>query len=180
MIEHLIELTKYLLPAIVVLVATVMIVNNFLIKETERKRLAIFEKNSDTAMRLRLQAYERLAILVERMHPRSLVGRFYYKEATAQDLQIEMVNAIRSEFEHNLSQQLYVSHEVWQTIRSVMEQEIMMINRVGASCELGTPASEFVKRLTDFVLTSESAMPTDIALEIINKEAKATLFPPTT
>ncbi|HNF71663.1 MAG TPA: hypothetical protein PLP34_04570, partial [Chitinophagaceae bacterium] len=57
---ELLEILKYILPAIVVLIATSLIVHKFLIKETERKQLAIFEKNSQYTLQMRLQAYERL------------------------------------------------------------------------------------------------------------------------
>jgi len=175
---ELLEILKYILPAIVVLIATSLIVHKFLIKETERKQLAIFEKNSQYTLQMRLQAYERLVIFVERMHPNSMISRFYTRESTAQDLQLAMIQSIRAEYEHNLSQQLYVSHEVWQTITTVKEQEITMLNRVGSSLPMGAPASEFVKAVTEWVVTDDSVLPTTIALETLNKEAKRVLFSP--
>lgn len=176
MLIQILEILKYILPAIVVLIATVIIVNKFLINETERKRLAIFAENADSSMKLRLQAYERLTIFVERMNAKSLISRYYQSNVSAQDVQLAMVQSVRAEFEHNLSQQIYVSHELWQTIRAVMEQEITMLNRIGASCEMGANASEFVKKLSEYIANTESTIPTDIALETINKEAKYILF----
>jgi hypothetical protein len=176
MLQEILEILKYILPAIVVLIATVLIVNKFLIKEVERKRLAIFQQQSQQALQLRLAAYERLAIFVERMHPHSMISRYYIKDTSAQDVQLSMVHGIRAEFEHNLSQQIYVSHEVWQTIVAVKEQEITMLNSVGAGLPMGAPASEFVKAITEFVLTDDAQLPTAIALEAINREAKYALF----
>jgi Na+/H+-translocating membrane pyrophosphatase len=176
MLVQILEILKYILPSIVVLIAATLIVNKFLVKEIERKQLSIFAQNSDTAMKLRLQAYERLTIFVERMNAKSLISRYYVQQATAQDVQIAMVQGIRSEYEHNLSQQLYVSHEVWQTISTVMEQEITMINRIGASCEMGASATEFIKKISEYIVNTESTIPTDIALETLNKEAKRILF----
>jgi len=176
MLQEILEILKYILPSVVVLAATALIVQKFLINEVERKRLAIFEKNAADAMKLRLQAYERLTIFVERMNTRSLISRFYVQQATAQDVQLAMVQGIRAEFEHNVSQQLYVSHELWMTIRTVMEQEVTMLNRIGASCEMGAPASEFVKKLSEYISNTESTIPTDIALETLNREAKSILF----
>ena len=176
MLETLLEIFKYTIPGVVVLVAVVLIVNKFLIKETEMKRMAIFNEQSDTALRLRLQAYERLTLCVERMHPRSLISRLYQQEFSVQDLQLHMVQTIRAELEYNMSQQLYVSHELWMTIRTVMEQEVTMLNRIGASCEMGAPASEFVKKLSEYISNTESTIPTDIALETLNREAKSILF----
>jgi Na+/H+-translocating membrane pyrophosphatase len=176
MLVQILEILKYILPSVVVLIATTMIVNKFLVKEIERKQLSIFAQNSDSAMKLRLQAYERLTIFVERMNAKSLISRYYVQQATAQDVQIAMVQGIRAEYEHNLSQQLYVSHEVWQTITTVMEQEITMINRIGASCEMGASATEFIKKISEYIVNTESTIPTDIALETLNKEAKRILF----
>ncbi|MEN9340149.1 MAG: hypothetical protein RIQ62_1461 [Bacteroidota bacterium] len=178
MVSEILEILKYVLPAVVVLIASSVIVHKFLIRETEKKRLAIFSDSSKITLQMRLQAYERLVIFVERMHPNSMIQRFYTKEATAQDLQLAMIQSIRAEFEHNLSQQLYVSHEVWQTIITVKEQEITMINRVGSSLPMGAPAVELVRALTEFVVTDEQVLPTSIALETINREAKQVLFTP--
>jgi sorbitol-specific phosphotransferase system component IIC len=175
-LQQILEILKYILPAIIVLIATVVIVNNFLIKETERKRLSIFQQTSDKSMQLRLQAYERLTIFIERMHPMNMIGRLYQKEATAQDLQLAMVQSIRAEFEHNVSQQIYVSHQLWQTINSVKEQEITMLNRIGSTIALGAPASDFVKAISEGVIQQQEDMPTSIALEYLNKEAKILLF----
>ena len=179
MLETLLDILKYTIPGVVVLVAVVLIVNKFLVKETDMKRMSIFAQQSDTALRLRLQAYERLILCVERMHPRSLISRLYQQDLTAQDLQLQMIQTIRAELEYNMSQQLYVSYEVWQTIRAVAEQEITMINRVGASCAMGDTASTLVRKITEHILTAdETTMPTDIALEALNREAKFALFPP--
>ena len=175
-LEEILEILKYILPAVVVLIATSLIVNKFLVKEIERKQLSIFKENANFTLQMRLQAYERLIIFVERMHPNSMISRFYSKDTTAQDLQLAMVQSIRAEFEHNLSQQIYISHEVWQTIQTVKEQEITMLNRVGSSLPLGAPASEFVKALTEFVVTDESVLPTSIAIESIHRKAKKALF----
>lgn len=176
MLVEILEIAKYILPAIVVLIATYLIVNKFLVKEIERKQLAIFQENSSTSLKLRLQAYERLSIFVERMHPNSMISRYYVPGSTAQDLQLSMVQGIRAEFEHNLSQQIYVSHELWQTLKTVVEQEITMINRVGASIAMGEPATLLMSKMTEYIVTTESVMPTAIALETINREAKQMLF----
>lgn len=174
--EQILDILKYTIPAVVVLVATYLIVQKFLVTEIQRKQLAIFQQNSSASLQMRMQAYERLAIFVERMHPNSMISRFYTKDSSAQDLQLAMVQSIRAEFEHNLSQQLYVSSEVWKTIQTVKEQEITMINQIGSSIPMGAPAAELVKSISDFVLTADQEMPTSIALEMLNKESKFLLF----
>lgn len=175
-VQQILEILKYILPALIVLWATFLIVNKFLIREIERKQLAIFRENSKGMIQMRLQAYERLTIFVERMHPNSMISRYYVTGATAQDIQLSMVQGIRAEFEHNISQQLYVSPQTWQTVKTVMEQEITMLNRIGASFQMGDSGQLFVQRLSEYVLTTEETLPTSIALDQLNKEAKILLF----
>jgi hypothetical protein len=175
-IQQILEILKYILPSIVVLIASAYIVNKFLIKEIERKQMAIFQQNSEKSMQMRLQAYERLTIFIERIRPMNMISKLYSKEATAQDLQLAMVQTIRAEFEHNISQQLYVSHQVWQTINAVKEQEITMLNRVGSSLPMGAPAADLIKAISERVIQQEEDAPTAIALEALNKEAKILLF----
>jgi hypothetical protein len=175
-LETIIEILKYTIPAIVVLIASSIIVNKFLTSETEKKHLALFGKKADEILRLRLQAYERLIHFVERIHPNALISRHYVKGATAQDVQLSMIKNIREEYEHNLSQQIYVSHEVWQTVKSAKEQEISMINQIGTQMKMGASAQEFVTRLSEFALDEHTEVPTDIAIHILNGEAKKMLL----
>lgn len=175
MLKEILEILKYILPAIVVLVATYLIVNKFLVGEIQKKQLALFGQHAQITVQMRLQAYERLTIFIERMHPTNLISRHYVRELSAQDVQLNMVRAIRDEYEHNLSQQIYVSREVWQTVKAVMEQEITMINRVGSQFAMGSPSADFVKALSEYVVNTESTMPTAIALETIGAEAKKLL-----
>ena len=100
-VQTILEILKYTIPAIVVLIAAAIIVNKFLVNETQRKRLSIFKENMDTTLRLRLQAYERLALYMERIHPRVLIPRLYETGMTVRDLQSAIVVTVNGEFEHN-------------------------------------------------------------------------------
>lgn len=174
-VQTILEILKYILPAIIVLIATSLIVKRFLINETERKRLAIFSEGQETTLRLRLQAYERLALYMERIHPRVLVPRVYSSDMTVRDLQTVLVSAISAEYEHNLSQQIYVSSQVWKTVQSVKEQELAMINQVAGLLNPDSPAKELHQKIVDFVVSNENDLPVEVALEIINSEAKLVL-----
>lgn len=174
-VEILLEIAKYVIPSIVVIIGTSVIVKRFLISETERKRLAIFQEGMSKTMMLRLQAYERLSIFVERIHPRSLISRLYQAGLTNAQLQLLMIQHVQAEYEHNLSQQIYVSTEVWRTISSVKEQEMAMINTIGSQLNPDAPAKELTMRIMDNLVTVESITPVEIALEMINNEAKLIL-----
>lgn len=170
------EILKYTIPAIIVLIASYLIVQKFLVSELKRKQLALLHENQDITTRLRLQAYERLVLYIERIHPRQLVPRVYEPSMNVAVLQQMLITTIKTEFEHNLSQQIYVSKQVWDTVKGVMEQEMNMVNQIAAQLSPEAPAKELHVRIIDFVLTSQIAMPTEVALEIINNEAKHMLF----
>ncbi len=175
-VQTLLEILKYTIPAIVVLLASVLIVNKFVVNETQRKRLSIFKDNMDTTLRLRLQAYERLALYMERIHPRVLVPRLYETGMTVRDLQTAITITVNSEFEHNLSQQIYVSPQVWKTVQGVKEQELAMVNQIAGQLNPENSAKELHQRMIDFIISNENSIPVEVALEVINNEAKLVLM----
>lgn len=171
----LLELLKYTVPAVVVLIACSLIVRRFLLTDLKEKQIAMLRENQGTTVRLRLQAYERLALFVERIHPRQLAPRVYASGMTVADLQATLIFNIRTEFEHNLSQQIYVSKAIWDTVRGVKEQELNMINGIASQLQFDADAKELHKRIVDYVLSIDGELPIDVALHMINDEAKSVL-----
>ncbi|MBC7552568.1 MAG: hypothetical protein H7257_01175 [Taibaiella sp.] len=168
----LLDILKYTIPAFIVLISTSLIVNRFLISQTQRKQLSLFQESQDITLRLRLQAYERMVILVERIGPRQILTRVYDSSMTVLDLRQVLTFSILAEFEHNLSQQIYVSKNVWETVKNVKEQEISMVNQVAQKMDQDAPAKELYSKILDYVLQTESQNPTDVALTIINDEVR--------
>ena len=173
--QTLLEILKYTLPAVVVLLACTLIVRRFLLTELKEKQIAMLRENQGPTVRLRLQAYERLALFLERIHPRQLAPRVYQTGMTVAELQATIIFNIRTEFEHNLSQQIYVSKPIWDTVRGVKEQEMNMVNSIAAQLDPNADAKELHKRTVDYILTLEGDLPIDIALQMINDEAKTVL-----
>ena len=166
------EILKYTIPSLVVLISCYLIVKKFLVSEMQRKQLAIFKDSQDVTLRLRLQAYERLVLFIERISPRQLIPRVYDPSMTVRDLQQAMVLSIGAEFEHNVSQQIYVSSNVWETVRNVKEQEQNMINRLAQTLPPDAHARDFHARILEVMEQAEGDLPTDMALQIINNEVR--------
>jgi len=173
--QSLFEILKYTIPAVVVLIACTLIVRRFLLSDIKEKQIAMLRENQGPAVRLRLQAYERLALFVERIHPRQLTPRIYQSGMSVAELQATLIFNIRTEFEHNLSQQIYVSKAVWDTIRGIKEQEMNMINSIASQLSPDDNGKELHKRMVDYVLSLEGDLPIDVALQMINEEAKTVL-----
>ncbi len=168
------EILKYTLPAIIVLLASTLTIRGFLRADFKEKKLALLRDNQETTVRLRLQAYERLVLFLERIHSRQLIPRVYYPGMQVAELQAAMTAMIQAEFEHNLSQQIYVTKQVWNTVRGVKEQELNMINQIAKQLPPEAPAKEMHQRMVDYLLTVEE-LPIEVALQVINEEAKMVL-----
>ena len=117
---------------------------------------------------IRLQAYERMALYLERISPESLVLRCYQPGMDTHLLQGVMTKVIRDEWEHNLSQQVYLSSQAWQLIREAKEQMIGVIN----SAAISIPSDADPARLASTIFASVAGgqLPTAPALEFLKKE----------
>ena len=169
------DLLYFTIPTLISLVIVYLIVSKFNNKETAAKRLELLQSNHDTAFRMRLQAYERLAMLVERTHPRQLIPRVYTSGMTVQELQQALVITINAEFEHNLSQQIYVTAGTWQLIRIFKEQEINMIKHIASTLNPAESASVLHQQIVNYLITTESETPAETAMKAIQAEAKSLL-----
>src|SRR4051812_9209495 len=174
-LSYILELFKYLAPAIIVLIATYLIVQKFLVTDLQRKQVALLHEAQSVTIPLRLQAYERLTLFIERINNRAIVARVYEPGMTVADLRYALVATISGEWEHNLAQQIYVTRQVWETVKGVKEQETALIHQLASQLKQDAPAKELQVRLADYIMTADGDLPTDIALQVISEEAKRVL-----
>ena len=116
---------------------------------------------------IRLQAYERMALFLERISPDSLVLRCYQPGMDLKLLQGVMTKNIRDEWEHNLSQQVYVDANTWATIREAKDE---MINLVNSSAVTLTDTDDPTRLAASIFASAAQQRPTDRALETLHKE----------
>ena len=118
---------------------------------------------------IRLQAYERVALFLERISPNSLVLRCYQPGMDLKLLQGVMTKNIRDEWEHNLSQQVYVSEELWTRVREAKDE---MVNLVNSSAVSLTDTDDPTRLAASIFASSADRMPTDDALSALHDELK--------
>lgn len=118
---------------------------------------------------LRLQAYERIVLLLERISPQNLILRIKKPEMNAIQLQSELIKAIREEFDYNLSQQLYVSPGVWELVKSSKEEMISMINIASGKVSENAGSNELARLIIQASMEKEK-LPVTLALEEVKKE----------
>jgi hypothetical protein len=174
-ITTLLEILKYTLPAATMLGITYLIVQKFLVSELQRKQLALLRESQNVTIPLRLQAYERLTLFTERIQTRQIMPRVYVTGMTVGELRHALVLTINAEWEHNLTQQIYVSRQVWETVRHMKEQELALIHSLASQMDANAPAKELQIRLADYLGDQEGDTPGQIALAIISEEAKRVL-----
>jgi hypothetical protein len=118
---------------------------------------------------LRLQAYERIILFLERISPNNLVMRLNKADLTAVQFHSLLVKTIREEFEYNLSQQLYISAKAWEMVKNAKEETIKLVNMASGKMPESANAGELVKTIFDLALESDK-FHVDIAIDEIKKE----------
>ena len=169
------ELLKILIPAAVVLYGMYLTMQTFLQKQFEQKQLELKQKNSEIVMPIRLQAYERMTLFLERITPNNLLIRLGVSDLQAIDYQRVMLQEIREEFNHNLAQQIYMSHEAWEKTRKAMNDTLALINTSAPEVASDAPAINLSKKIFEKVLT-ENQQPTAEALKFLKEEVQAMFF----
>ena len=137
-------------------------------KTSIRERTGI---NNET-IKLRLQAYERLTLLVERIALQNLISRIPNAGVSAKQMQHALVEAIKTEYEYNISQQVYVSPEAWRAVHNLKEQNIYIVNQLTSTLPFQASAMDLNKQIIDYLMSNPKASLHTIVLEVLNFEAK--------
>lgn len=126
--EMVYDLLKITIPAVLVLYLAYLLVRSFLQKQLDEIAFNARQKNQEVVVPIRLQAYERVILLLERITPANLLSRLGSSDYTAEEFQQILIHEIRNEFNHNLSQQVYMSDSAWTYVATAIEQTISLIN----------------------------------------------------
>lgn len=122
-LETLLEILKYTIPAIIVY----LLIRQFIKMQAYQEELKRKSSIRNDTLSLRLQAYERLMLFCERIRISSLVMRLRDSNMQANDLKNALLIAVQKEFEHNLTQQLYVSAQLWEMVELLKDETIAAI-----------------------------------------------------
>ncbi|GAA4373184.1 hypothetical protein [Hymenobacter koreensis] len=167
-----IDLLKITLPALIVAGTAYYLIKQFMEKERQSRLLELRLEVSKTTLPLRLQALERITLFLERITPNNLMVRLSSAGQTASEYHRLLLTEIRAEYEHNLSQQLYMGPDTWNHVRQSKENILTMINKAYHTLPNQQQArgTELAKRVLETLLTDE-ADPTATALLAVKREA---------
>jgi hypothetical protein len=121
---------------------------------------------------LQLQAYERLILLTDRIALPNLIQRLNQPGLEARDMQSLLTQAIRQEFEHNITQQMYVSAEAWDAVRNYKEQNLLIVNQVASFLPPEATGVDLNKHLLDLLVQNPKASLQNVVSEVLSFEAK--------
>ncbi len=168
--NQLFEISKYILPLIVLLIAIMIILNHFAKREKLKLKFDVIKANNKLTTPVKLQAYERIILFLERIRPDALALRLTKPKMTSKQIQMQMLSSVRNEFNHNLSQQLYLSDETWSAVVYAKEQVTRMINFAGTKVDPKTVSQAFTAVLIEMYNDADTK-PIETAVDIVKKEA---------
>jgi hypothetical protein len=167
--EYFIDIVKITVPALIVFLTAWVLLRNMIKDDQERRRQEIILQGTRTVTPIKLQAYERIVLFLERISLESLLIRVSTPDMTVTRLQSELLTTIRSEFEHNLSQQIYMSPSAWEVVRNARSNTIKLINSEAEKMKGDAHGIELSKQLLAKVMELDKE-PTRVAIDYIKGE----------
>ncbi|HTQ63725.1 MAG TPA: hypothetical protein VMI12_02960 [Puia sp.] len=130
------------------------------------------KKSSVNIAQLQLQAYERLILLADRIALPNLINRINQPGLSAKEMQLLLTQTIKQEFEHNITQQMYVSPQAWDAIRNFKEQNMLVINQVSSFLPEGATGHDLNKSLLELLMQNPKASLQEVVTDALSFEAK--------
>lgn len=168
------ELLKYILPALIVLATTWLVLYKMFKEQRDQRDFEMKKNTRKEITSLRLRGYERLALLLERTTPEHMLRDLDIANLNVRELQILLLQTIRTEFDHNLSQQVYVTDTTWDAIMIVQQELIRFVNTCAANFPADCNALEYAQHMIT-VYTMNGETPTQAAQKYLRAEARQLL-----
>lgn len=169
-----IDILIYTIPALLVFLTAFFTIRFFIKDNQKQRKTELLLESQKIVTPIRLQAYERITLFLERITPDSLIMRTMNPKMTSQQFQAEMLKAIRAEFEHNLSQQIYISAKAWDVVKNAKEQVIKIINTAFLKVKAEDPAIRLSQQIIEKMMDVQKS-PTHLAIEYLKQELKSIL-----
>ena len=171
---HLLEFSFQYVEVLVMLVFASLI--GLLIYEFQGMKTKLEERAgiNNEGMKLKLQALERLTLYAERAGLQSLVTRTQNNGPTPASLHLALIDTLRSEYEYNVTQQVYVSPKIWIAITRLKDQNIYIINQLASLLPADATPLDFTKKIIEYSMTENPAL-NMIVLDALRFEAKKVL-----
>jgi len=165
--------TTTLLTGVIVLLTAGLVYLYISQKKAEKEGNT--DKADSATKTLRLQAYERLTLLVDRIALPNLISRVNQSGVSARDMQLLLTKGIREEYDYNISQQIYVTTDAWNAVKNLKEQNMLVINQLASALPPNATGLDLNKLLLEFLMTDKKGQLHEVVSEVLSYEAKKLL-----
>jgi len=181
--ELLLQLVKYIAPAIVFFGSVYFFTNRWFEIQSQKNKIKAQELKSSTQadnelrkhfFPLQVDAAQRLVLFLERIAPNNMVMRLHNPGLPARAFQQKLLENIRSEFDHNLAQQIFVSTEAWARVVNSKEEIVKIINMAATKLEPTALAGDLSHGIFE-ISAQLQHQPTDLAIEFVKNEIRKEL-----
>ena len=169
--ETFLEILKFILPSLIMFGGVYFVMSKFLDTEQRKQLLVLRQENQKVTTPLRLQAYERLVLYLERISMDKLVLRVNKPGMTAKSLQADLLRTIQQEFDHNLTQQVYTSNTSWDTVKTAKDESLKIVNLAGSQMKPDSKGTDLGQKIFEIMLKLDKS-PSQIAVLILKKDIR--------
>ena len=167
--EEILESLKYAIPSLVSGLIAVYYFREYTKTDVGYQKFKLLKEDKKHTTTLKLQAYERMTMFLERISPSNIVFRIKAQNENKQAYETSLIHTIEKEFEHNITQQIYISDECWNVISSAKNSTIQLI--IEASKDLNVSNSDQLREAVIKKVMNKQA-PSDTALAFVKKEVR--------
>ncbi len=167
--DKILEILTYTLPSIVTGLVALYFFKYHMSNEEKRRIFLLRKDKQNQALPIRLQAYERLALFLERISPEKLLIRIKPSGLGATNYMNKLIQSIEQEYEHNLAQQIYVSDNCWNAVVTSKNALSQLIRTATANTEVDT-AEQLREKILKEIISNDN--PTKVALSLLKNEVK--------
>ncbi len=141
----------------------------------QRKAVVEESNKADSSKVLQLQAYERLILVVSRIALPNVISRVNMPDLGVRDMQMLIIQAMKEEFDYNITQQIYVSTAAWESVKNLKEQNMLAVNQLASSLPPTATGLDLNKLVLDYVMTNKKGNLHEVVAEVLSYEAKKML-----
>lgn len=168
LLAFLYQVATFIIPAIVILTFAHYLFRKEFDKYLDLKFPETTSIGNDELLPLKLQAHERMIVFVERINPSNVLVRLHHQGISVADLQSLVINEINSEYQHNITQQLYIGDETWNVIKRLKEDTIAMVGNAAKGLASDATGVDLSKRILQHISLMQEN-PYDLTLTLIKR-----------
>lgn len=172
MVEIVLEIIKFTLPSVIVAIIVYYMLKTQARKEERLKLIDLKQKTRSEVLPLQLQAYERIALLLHRLSPESLIPRVLNPQHTVADLKKVLLQTIKQEMEHNITQQIYVGPTVWNAVQAYQMDFSKVVATVASNLDPKASAMELSTGILEYYINNQDVISANKVMEVLKADVK--------